>query len=105
MKKLFAALSVLLFATGALALDLAAARSSGALGEKRDGYVSVLKPGGGAEALAAEVNARRREEYQKISSQNGQPVDVVAKLAAPAIIAKLPAGASYQDDNGAWKKK
>lgn len=94
-----------LWAFPALALDLHSARAAGQIGEKSDGYVTVLKSSPEVSSLVAEVNAKRRAEYQKISEQNGQPVDVVAKLAAGQIVSKLESGASYQDASGNWKKK
>ena len=95
----------LLMAGNAFALDLAQGRSSGAVGEKLDGYVGVVSASPDATALANEVNARRKAEYAKISSQNSQPVSIVAKLAAEQIINGLPAGTYYQGADGSWKKK
>jgi uncharacterized protein YdbL (DUF1318 family) len=89
----------------AFALDLHEARNSGVLGEKNDGYVSVLKNSPDAAKLAAEVNAKRSAEYARISKENGQSVAVVAKLAAEQIITGLEAGSSYQDASGKWKTK
>ncbi|MDB5491726.1 MAG: hypothetical protein JWO78_1575 [Micavibrio sp.] len=89
----------------AFALDLATARASGVVGEKTDGYVAVIKESADADALAAEVNGRRKAEYAKISAANSQPVAVVAKLAAEEIIGKLPSGAKYQNASGAWVSK
>lgn len=102
---LTALLSFLLTAGAAYALDLHGARASGQVGEKADGYVAALQSSPDVDALVADVNAKRRTEYQKISAQNGQTVDVVGRVAAEAIIGKLPAGASYQDASGNWKKK
>ena len=98
-------LSSLLFAGSAFAMDLHSARRDGLVGEKSDGYVSALKSSPDVEALVSDVNARRREEYAKISKQNGQPVDVVGQLAAEQIRSKLEPGASYQGAGGAWVKK
>lgn len=89
----------------AFALDLATARMAGQVGEQTDGYVAVLKHSPEVSALAADVNAKRRTEYQRISSENGQTPDVVGKLAAQQVIQKLPAGSMYQDASGAWKKR
>ncbi len=101
-----AILAAALFITGAAyALDLGQARSSGLVGEKNDGYVGVVTASPEASALVAEVNARRKSEYEKISKQNGQPVSVVAKLAAGQIIGGLPSGSYYQAADGSWKKK
>ncbi|MFY9286948.1 MAG: YdbL family protein [Alphaproteobacteria bacterium] len=97
--------SLALIALPALALDLHSARNQGLVGEKLDGYVAALKPTPEAQSLVAEVNAKRKQEYARISAQNGQPVDVVAKLAAQEIITKLPAGNSYQAPDGSWTKR
>jgi uncharacterized protein len=83
------ALMGVLAATPALALDLHGARAAGILGEKSDGYVQVLKSSAEADALASDVNTKRRAEYARISAENGQAVDVVAKLAAVEIAKKL----------------
>lgn len=94
-----------LFALPAYALDLQEARVSGKVGELSTGYVQALESSAEVDALVAEVNNRRGVEYKRISAQNGQPVDVVAKIAAEQIINNLPAGAKYQDASGSWKTK
>ncbi len=98
-----AAFAAVMLATPAFALDLQAARMQGLVGEQNTGYAKALKPE--AASLVAEVNAKRKAEYQRISAQNGQPVDVVAGLAAEQIISKLPSGVAYQDASGNWVKK
>ena len=104
-KMTFVGLFLTLFALPALALDLASARADGSVGEKSDGYVTALKSSGDVNALVADVNAKRKAEYERISKENGQPVDVVAKLAAAQIVGKLSSGAKYQDGSGNWKTK
>lgn len=95
----------MLLSAPAFALDLHAARAAGLIGETSGGYVAVIKATPETEALAANVNARRRNEYARISAENKQPVDVVARLAAQQIIAGLEPGALYQDADGAWKRR
>ena len=105
-QKFFSAIVVLglmALASPALALDLHQARHDGIVGEKADGYIAALKKTPEAEALVEEVNQKRHEEYARISKQNNQPVDVVAKIAAEKIINGLNAGESYQDASGSWK--
>jgi uncharacterized protein len=87
----------------AMAMDLQGARTQGLVGEGRDGYVVALD--GSAQGLADEVNAKRKAEYARISKENGQPVDVVAKIAVEQIVANLPSGAKYQDSSGNWKTR
>lgn len=87
MKKqmVFAAMLATMLTAPAYALDLHSARASGAVAETPDGYVKAVKSSPEVDALVAEVNAKRMAEYTRISKQNGQPVDVVGKLAAPQI--------------------
>lgn len=99
------ALAGLLYSTQAFAMDLHEARNAGLIGEKLDGYVAVLKHSPEADALAAEVNAKRKGEYAKISAANAQPIDIVAKLAAAQIIEKLDKGDKYQTSGGGWTSK
>ena len=105
--RLFTLLTLLgaLSAFPVFALDLHQARSSGMVGEKLDGYAAALQATPDVQALVADVNAKRRQEYARISQQKGQPVDVVAKLAAQEIIAKLDPGSPYQAPDGSWKKR
>jgi hypothetical protein len=99
------ALCGMLLASPALALGLQEARGTGQVGEKTDGYVAAIKSTPEANALVADVNAKRKQEYARISKQNGQPIDVVAKLAAQEIITNLASGSSYQGQDGSWKKR
>ncbi len=94
-----------LIAFPAFALELHQARSSGMIGEKLDGYAAAIKASPEVNALVADVNAKRKQEYARISKENGQPVDVVAKLAAAQIINALESGSPYQDANGNWKTR
>lgn len=98
-------LAVLLAATQALALDLNQARRDGLVGEKTDGYVAVVQQAPGVAGLVVDINTRRKAEYERISKQNKQPLDVVGKLAAEQIINGLPKGSLYQAPGGGWQKK
>lgn len=89
----------------AFALTLDQARNARSIGEQIDGYVGVLKSSPEVNALAADINAKRKQEYLRISKENGQPVEVVAKLAAQEVINKLPAGNMYQSPDNGWKKR
>ena len=91
MKKELALAAVLIaalaaIAAPAMALDLSGARAAGSVCEKSDGYVKALTAD--ASGVAADVNNGRQTEYQRISKQNGQSVEVVAKLASQQIIAQ-----------------
>lgn len=89
----------------AFAMELSQARAQGLVGETLDGYIAAVTPSPEANAVVADINARRREEYTKISRDNGQTVAVVGKVAAARIIGGLPAGSYYKAADGSWKRK
>ena len=97
--------AVCLFAGEAFALNLQEARTSGAVGERTDGYVAVITNTSEVNALVAEVNAQRKQRYEQIAKDAGQPVDVTARIASQEIISKLPAGAMFMNAAGAWVRK
>lgn len=90
--RFIAAIATILVALPAFALDLHTARTAGQVQETPEGYISALKPTPEVNALVAEVNAKRKAEYTRISKQNGQSVEVVGKLAAPQIAKSIAAG-------------
>lgn len=94
-----------LLALPAFALSLQQARISGQVGEGNNGYAVARASTPDVQQLVADVNAKRRAEYAKISQGNGQPVDVVAKLASGQIAQQLEPGSYYQDASGGWKQK
>ncbi len=89
----------------AFALDLQQARATGLVGETTKGYVAVIKPSPAVEELVATINAKRKQEYARISQANGQSVDIVAKVAAEQIINNLEEGSLYQAADGSWRKR
>ncbi len=95
----------MVFSVSAYAMDLQSARDSGAVGERLDGYVAVLKSSGEVDALVKDINHRRLVEYERISKENKQPVEVVAGLAAKQIIGRLSKGHFYQSPDGSWIQK
>lgn len=88
------------------ALDLDTAKARGLLGERPDGYVEVVEPAAPADvqALAQDVNAKRRVAYEKIARQNGAPVTDVAKIAGKKLIDNAPPG-TWVKIGGKWVKK
>lgn len=109
MKKTFLAIILLLVSLAgndAFALGLDEARTQGLVGETLNGYIEpVSQATPEVQALTSEINSKRKQEYQEISARNGQPLDVVEKLAAGKIIAKLGSGQYYKDQSGNWVKK
>ncbi|MCW3148391.1 YdbL family protein [Stutzerimonas stutzeri] len=83
---------------------LGSAKASGQLGEKPDGYLGVIKPGGQAEEIASQINQARRAEYHRVAQQNGISVDNVEAIAGKKALEKTPRG-QYIQLNGTWVKK
>lgn len=88
-KLIYSFLFALTLSQSAYALDLQQARAQGILAEQPDGYVRVVTESPEATKLASDVNIARKAEYQRISKENGQPIDVVARIAAETIAKKL----------------
>jgi uncharacterized protein YdbL (DUF1318 family) len=76
----------------ALALDLHSARKAGVVKELPTGYIASVKASAEVNALVADVNAKRKAEYVRISKENGQSVELVGQLAAPQIAKNIAAG-------------
>jgi uncharacterized protein YdbL (DUF1318 family) len=86
---LLAALGACL-SVSARAMDLQDARKARVVCENPNGTVSPLDNAGpDVKTLVEAVNLRRNQEYARISKENNQTPDVVAKLAAVEI-AKQP---------------
>ena len=83
---------------------LGQAKSSGQLGEKPDGYLGVVKPGGQAEAIASQINQARRAEYHRLAQKNGINVSDVEAIAGKKAIEKSPPGHIIQL-NDTWVRK
>ena len=100
-----------LLATAALAaaaLGLDEAKGRGLVGERPDGYLGIVEPGNaGADVreLVESVNARRRDEYQRIAEANGVSLDVVRQLAGKKAIERTPAGQWVLLPDGRWTRK
>lgn len=90
MKKiLLSALLSLSVISSALALDLRDARSKGLVKESASGYIEAASSMPEVQVLVKDVNAKRKAEYERISKENGQSVEVVGKLAAEQIKEKM----------------
>lgn len=96
---------ILCAASLAWALSLDAAKTQGLVGERRNGYIGAVSTSPEVEALVQDINSRRKQEYERISGENGQPLNVVETLAAQKLIGKLGAGQYYEAEDGSWQQK
>ncbi|WP_174875887.1 YdbL family protein [Vogesella oryzae] len=99
------AIGLLLCSGLAMALDIGGAKAQGLVGEQPDGYLGVVKATPEAVALAADINAKRREAYDAIAKKNGTTLDQVAALAGQKAIEKTASGSYVKAPNGQWVKK
>ena len=92
-------------ATPAYAIDLAAAKQQGLVGEQMNGYVGVVQRAAGVEALVNNINVQRRKLYQDVARQNGVPLSSVEQLAGEKAINQASPGTMVQDANGNWIRR
>jgi uncharacterized protein YdbL (DUF1318 family) len=86
---------------------LAQAKSQGLVGEQADGYLGVVAASATADvkALVADINQKRRSEYQAIAQRNNTSLDAVEALAGKKAIDLTPPGQYVRLPSGQWVKK
>jgi uncharacterized protein YdbL (DUF1318 family) len=88
-----------------LALSLEEAKTKGLVGEKGNGYLGLVDPGNReAQALANDINQRRRQAYQDIARRDGTNLSTVETLAGEKTIEKTKPG-NFVEGPGGWVKK
>lgn len=107
MKKFFAAIGLLLLLQNAWAIDIRDAKSQGLVGEANTGYIVALKSPASAEvrALIADVNARRKAQFDGTARKTGTTRAQVAYRFYELAVQRTAPGHYYQDAGGKWKKK
>ena len=89
----------------ALGLSLEEAKTNGLVGEKTNGYLGVVTPGSPeAQALAADVNEKRRQAYHDIAARNKTPLQAVEALAGEKAIQNTKPG-HFVEAPGGWTRK
>lgn len=87
------------------ALSLEEAKTQGLVGEQTTGYLGVVKPEhDAAQALAKEVNSKRRQAYEEIARRNGTQLHAVESLAGEKAIQHTRPGL-FVEGPGGWIKK
>ncbi len=107
MKKLITAILLSFFLQTAWAIDIGSAKTQGLVGEANSGYLAAVKTPASAEvnALIAEVNAKRKAEFETTAQKTGATIEQVAYRFYELAVQKTAAGNYYQDAAGAWKQK
>lgn len=84
----------------------AAARSSGQVGEKMDGYLAIV---GSAtpelQRLVSDINIKRRAVYAEQARENGVTLEEYALSTGCQLILKTVPGEMYQAPDGSWQTR
>jgi uncharacterized protein YdbL (DUF1318 family) len=107
MKKLITVILMSLLLQTAWAIDIGTAKTQGLVGESNSGYLAAVKTPASADvnALIAEVNAKRKAEFEATANKTGATVEQVAYRFYELAVQKTASGHYYQDAAGAWKIK
>jgi uncharacterized protein YdbL (DUF1318 family) len=107
MKKIVAAIGLLLLLQNAWAIDIRDAKAQGLVGEANTGYLAAVQSPASAEvrALIADVNTKRKARFDETARKTGTTVPQVAYRFYELAVQRTAPGHYYQDSNGKWKKK
>ena len=107
MKKLITTIGLLLLLQNAWAIDIRDAKEQGLVGEANSGYIAAVTSPASAEvrALIADVNAKRKAEFEAAAKKTGTRTDQVAHRFYELAVQRTAPGGYYQDSSGGWKKK
>jgi uncharacterized protein YdbL (DUF1318 family) len=83
-----------------------AARSTGKVGEKLDGYLGVVgSQGADVEALVRDINIKRKAAYTSKAGATGSTIEQFAFTTGCNLIANTKAGEKYQAPDGSWQTR
>jgi hypothetical protein len=91
----------------AWSVTLDQAKSQGLVGEQPNGYLGVVvaNASGAVQSLVADINKKRKAEYQGIAQRNNTSVEAVEALAGKKAIERTPPGQYVRLPNGQWVRK
>ncbi len=106
-KKVFAAVGLILLMQNAWAIDIRDAKAQGLVGEANTGYIAAVTPPASADvrALIADVNRKRKARFENTARKTGTTLAQVANRFYELAVQKTAPGHYYQDSSGRWKKK
>lgn len=101
------ALVALAWSSPVWSASLDEAKVQGWVGEQANGYLGAVKPDAPAEikSLIADINQKRKSEYQAIAQRNKTELQAVEALAAKTAIERTPAGQYVRLPSGEWVRK
>lgn len=84
----------------------AAARASGQVGEKVDGYLGFpVTPSAETRRMADDINIKRRAIYAEKAAEQRATIDQYAFTTGCLLIAKTVSGEKYQAPDGTWQTR
>ena len=105
-RKFVAALLLVLAFQSAWAIDIHTAKEQGLVGEANTGYLAAVSaPSAEVKALIAEVNEKRRAEFQRTAKKTGATLEQVQFRFYELAVQRTQPGHYYQDASGNWKRK
>jgi uncharacterized protein YdbL (DUF1318 family) len=106
LRKFVAALLLMLAFQGAWAMDIQSAKEQGLVGEANTGYLAAVgTPSAEVKALVADVNAKRKAEFERTAKKTGATLEQVRIRFYELAVQKTAPGHYYQDASGSWKRK
>jgi uncharacterized protein len=83
-----------------------AARASGVIGERYDGYIGVAGPASAAvRSQVASFNIQRRSLYSRLAASKGVSPQDVGITAGCQLLARVGVGEAYMWADGAWRRR
>ena len=83
-----------------------AARRSGQVGEKMDGYLGVVgNQPASVQSLASDINIKRRANYAQRAQAQNATLDEYAITQGCILIARTQPGEKYQAPDGSWQTR
>ena len=106
MRKLLILAALLAMPAAAQTPAVNAARASGAVGERYDGYMGVSSPVSGAvRSQLATINIKRRSLYSNLAASKGVSPQDVGITAGCQLLARVGVGEAYMWADGVWRRR
>jgi uncharacterized protein YdbL (DUF1318 family) len=83
-----------------------AARATGAVGERFDGYLGIAAPVSAAvQSQVSRINIQRRSLYSNLAASKGVSPSDVGVTAGCQLLARVAQGQSYMLGDGKWRRR
>jgi uncharacterized protein YdbL (DUF1318 family) len=83
-----------------------AARASGIIGERYDGYLGVAAPASPTlRSQVATINIQRRSLYSRLAASKGASPQDVGVTAGCQLLSRVGVGEAYMWADGAWRRR